>query len=93
MDVGLFCQVTAIGQETVALSCASRGSGLFIRKNFFSERVIKYRNRLPEVVVESMSLEVFEKHVDVALRNMVIGHGWGGSIVGVDDLRDLFQPL
>jgi len=71
VDVGLFCQVTAIGQETVALSCASRGSGLFIRKNFFSERVGRHWHRLPREVVESPSLEVVRKRIDVVLKDMI----------------------
>ncbi|KFQ29828.1 hypothetical protein N331_07229, partial [Merops nubicus] len=43
---------------------------LNIRKNFFSETVIKHWSRLVREVVESPSLEVFRKHV-VALRDMV----------------------
>ena len=42
-----------------------------IRKNFFTKRAIKHWNRLPREVVESPSLEVFKKHVDVALRDLV----------------------
>ena len=43
-------------------------------------------------MVDSPSLEVFEKRVDVALRGMVSGHGGDGLMVAIDDLNDLFQP-
>ena len=47
---------------------------------------MRHWHSLPREVVESPSLEVFKKRADVALRNVVSGHGGGGLTAGLDNL-------
>ncbi|KFV12613.1 hypothetical protein N340_01096, partial [Tauraco erythrolophus] len=44
---------------------------LDIRKKFFTQRVVRYWNRLPREVVDAPSLEVFKARLDEALGNLV----------------------
>ncbi|KAJ7410787.1 hypothetical protein WISP_106134 [Willisornis vidua] len=73
------CSQVGVGFSQVTGN-RTRGSGhklcqkrfkVDIRQNFFMERVDKHWNRLPREVVESPSLEMFNKRLDVALSAMV----------------------
>ena len=51
---------------------------LDIRKHFFLERVVMQWHSCPGWWCSPLSMEVFKNHVDVALRDVVSGHGGGG---------------
>ena len=56
-------------------------------------------HRMPREVVESLSLQVFRNHGDVALRDVVSGHGGAGLVLDLvtnciffDELQPKIPP-
>lgn len=70
MGFGLFFQAPSDKTRKWPPTCANLGFRLDIRKNIFTEGV-KYWNRLPMEAVETPSLQVFERRVEVQLSDMV----------------------
>jgi len=72
-EVGVhrFSQVTNDRTGGNGLKLHQERFSLNIRKSSFTEKVVKHWNRLPREVVESPSLELFERCVEVAFRDMV----------------------
>ena len=69
-SVGFFSQVISNTKGNGLKLCHGRFK-LDIRKNVFTGRVVKHWTRVPMDMVESPSLEVFKRYVDMVCRDKV----------------------
>lgn len=92
--VGFLSQVTSARRRGNGCKLYQGKLRLGIKRSSFPGRSVRCWNRLPRDTVESPSLEVFKKHVDVVF----LGTWFSGALgidsltAGLDDFGDLFLP-
>ena len=70
------------------LKLRQRRFRLYIKRKFFTQRVVKHWNRLPKEAVDAPCLKAFKARLDVALGSLVwwletlhIAGGWNWMII------------
>ena len=78
VGIGLFSQISSARTRGNGLRLHQGRFRLDVKKNFFSERVVRYWNRLPSKVADSPSLEMFKERLDVTLKEKGQWAWWQG---------------